>query len=262
MGRTVGEQQKNSTVKPDLLDGRLADNRKISIYLGNRGCPFGQPFLNSKLTVRIYIMKYDKKKALGIIINAAKKYDEYLKSQNFIIIYKKENLQSYVEVGFRDLNFLHLTGVQTKISAQRFYDLCIDGKLSEKDFEIDNAGKVQQKLIVLPYLHELLYHNCMIGDFINSGIMIRADYFVGDTKAVLSVGFRNGKNIDMPVTLFNEDVRKLIKPSCKVIAIFRKAYDEEKYMECTYHAKDIDLAKVSFPENVKTDLLVSGSDET
>jgi len=29
----------------------------------------------------------------------------------------------------------------------------------------------------------------MIGDFINSGIYLKTDYFVGDTKAVLSVGF-------------------------------------------------------------------------
>ena len=58
-------------------------------------------------------MKYDKKKALGIIVNAAKKYDEYLKLLNFIIIYQSGSTQNFVEVGFRDFNFLHLTGVQT-----------------------------------------------------------------------------------------------------------------------------------------------------
>ncbi len=96
-----------------------------------------------------------------------------------------------------------------------------ESKLSEHDFEIDNKGKVQQKLMVLPYLSELLYHHCMIGDFINSGICIRADYFVGDTRAVLSVGFRTGKRIDFPVTLYNEDVRKLSQPTNKVLAIFQ-----------------------------------------
>ena len=75
--------------------------------------------------------------------------------------------------------------------------------------------------MVLPYLSELLYHHCMIGDFINSGICIRADYFVGDTRAVLSVGFRTGKRTDFPVTLYNEDVRKLSQPTNKVLAIFQ-----------------------------------------
>ena len=46
-------------------------------------------------------------------MNAAKKYDEYLKLLNFIIIYQSGSTQNFVEVGFRDLNFLHLTGVQT-----------------------------------------------------------------------------------------------------------------------------------------------------
>ena len=72
--------------------------------------------------------------------------------------------------------------------------------------------------MVLPFLHELLYHNCMIGDFIDSGICIKADYFVGNTKAVLSVGFRFGKNADFPVTLYKEDVRKLSQPTNKVLA--------------------------------------------
>ena len=75
--------------------------------------------------------------------------------------------------------------------------------------------------MVLPYLAELLYHHCMIGDFINSGICIRADYFVGDAKAVLSVGFRTGKKTDFPVTLYKEDVRKLSQPTDKVLTIFQ-----------------------------------------
>ena len=101
-------------------------------------------------------MKYDKKKALAVIVEAAKEYDRNLKSQHFMIVYQKGKEQQYVEIGFRDLNFLHLTGVQTKLSAQRFYDMCLDGKLAERDFEIDTKGKVQQKLKVLPYLHKLL----------------------------------------------------------------------------------------------------------
>ena len=83
-----------------------------------------------------------------------------------------------------------MTGVKARLSAQQFYSACLDGKLSENDFEIDDKGKVQQKLMVLPRLSELLYN----GNFINSGIFIRADYFVGNTKAVYSVGFRTGNS--------------------------------------------------------------------
>lgn len=196
-------------------------------------------------------MKYDKKKALEIIVEAAKQYDKWLKSNHFLIFYQKGKEQDFVEVDFRDLNFLHLTGIKTKLSAQRFFSLCIDGKLSEKDFDLDTKGKAQQKLMVLPFLHELLYHNCMIGDFINSGVLIKSDYFVGDTKAVLSVGFRSGKTVDMPDTLYKENVKKLIKPVCKVLAIFKKPYNQQTYTECTYCSKGINLSELSLSDKVE-----------
>lgn len=178
--------------------------------------------------------KYNKRTALKIIVDAAKEFNKKLNDKHFLIIYQECGQTKNVSVGFRDMNFLHMTGVTTKLSAQRFYSACLDGKLSENDFEIDNKGKVQQKLTVLPYLSELLYTNCMIGNFINSGIYIRADYFIGNTKAVLSVGFRIGKSVDFPVSLYSEDVRKLSQPTNKVLAIFVKDYQQPNYTECTY----------------------------
>lgn len=113
-------------------------------------------------------------------------------------------------------------------------------------------GRAQQKLAVLPYLSDLLYGNCMVGDFINSGITIRADYFVGDTKAVISVGFRRGKSADVPVTLYHEDIRKLSNPTCKVLAIFSKQYNMEYYSKCTYLSKGIIIEEL--PNDVKDKL--------
>lgn len=195
--------------------------------------------------------KYSKKAALQIIVDAAKKFDKKLNDKHFLIIYQESGKTKSVCVGFRDMNFLHMTGVRTKLSAQQFYSACLDGKLSENDFELDNKGKVQQKLMVLPYLSELLYNNCMIGNFINSGICIRADYFVGNTKAVLSVGFRGGKKIDFPVTLYKEDVRKLSQPTNKVLAIFVKDYWQMNYTECTYLSKGQQIHKLSLSEEVE-----------
>ena len=200
--------------------------------------------------------KYDKKAALKIMIEAAKQYEEKLNDKHFLIVYREGKYIKTVDVGFRDMNFLHMTGVKTRLSAQQFYAACLESKLSEYDFEIDNKGKVQQKLIVLPYLPELLYHQCMIGDFINSGICIRADYFVGDAKAVLSVGFRTGKKTDFPVTLYKEDVRKLSQPTNKVLAIFSKHYKEQHYDNCTYLAKNQSIHELRVSDKVSEMILV------
>lgn len=206
---------------------------------------------NLFVTKGVCMAKYDKKSALQIIVNAAKEYDVKLKNKHFLVVYQGESRAETVCVGFRDMNFLHMTGVKTGVSAQQFYSACIDGKLSENDFEIDEKGKVQQKLMVLPYLSELLYNNCMIGNFINCGICIRADYFVGNTKAFLSVGFRTGKSVDFPVSLYNEDVRKLSQPTNKVLAIFVKDYHQQSYKECTYLSKGQVIHKLPLIEEMK-----------
>lgn len=197
------------------------------------------------------MIKYDKKSALQIIVNAAKAYDLRLKNKHFLIIYQEGSVIKEACVGFRDMNYLHMTGVSSRLSAQQFYSACLDGKLSPNDFEIDDKGKVQQKLTVLPYLADLLYHNCMIGKFVNNGIYIRADYFVGNTRGVFSVGFRAGKTVDFPVTLYREDVRKLSNPTNKVLAIFVKNFCRNIYEECTYLSKGQELQKLPLPKAVE-----------
>lgn len=207
-------------------------------------------------------MAVDKKKAIRTIVEAASNYEKHLNGRSFLIVYKEKNTHKYVEVIFRNWHFLHLTGLKTKMSAVQFYEACLDNRLSEKDVLFDNNGKAGQKIQVLPYLHELLYHNCMIGDFINSGVMIQADYFVGDTKLVLSVGFRKESDRDVPVTLYSGDVRKLTNPTNKVLAIFMRCYPEKEYKETSYVAKGVNIAELELPAEVVIPDKMDGNDST
>lgn len=196
-------------------------------------------------------MKYDKNRAIDIIVKAAANYKKNLQDRVFLIIYQEKDTIKTVQVGFRDNHFLHLTGVKTSLSAKRFYEKCISHKLSLEDIQLDKNGKVQQKLMVLPFLHELLYNNCMIGEFIESGICIKADYFIGNTKAILSVGFRFGKNVDFPVSLYKEDIRKLSQPTNKVFAILVKDYRQLYYTQCTYLSKEQKIEDLLNSEEIK-----------
>lgn len=195
---------------------------------------------------------YNAESALPIILQAAKDYDKKLKDRHFLIVYRKKKGLGSCCVGFRGIHFLHLTGVRTGMSASMFYSACLSGRLSIKDISVDKKGKAQQKLAVLPYLSELLYHNCMIGDFIGSGISIKADYFIGNTRAVLSVGFRGNGAVDIPVTLYNENIKKLSNPTCKVLAIYSKLFHNDKFSECTYLSKGYETGR--FPEAVRKQL--------
>lgn len=186
----------------------------------------------------------DIKTAIKIVTEAAKQYDVYLNDRHFMVVYQEGSEQKYVKFGFRDMNFLHLTGIKTTLKAKQFYQVCLDHKLAEKDIVGFTKGSTQQKLSVLPHLSKIFYNNCMIGYSIDNGVYLQADYFVGNTKAVLSVGFRFGKTVDYPVTLYNGDVRKMISPACKVLAIFSKQYNDTEYNKCTYLSKGQQIEKL------------------
>ena len=75
-------------------------------------------------------MAIDKGKAINIIIEAVHNYDFYLKNKTFMIVFKKGEEINNVEVTFRSWHFLHLTGLKSKLTAQKFYEACIDNRLS------------------------------------------------------------------------------------------------------------------------------------
>ncbi len=109
----------------------------------------------------------DKKKAIAIITRAAKLYHDRLEDQKVLFIYGVPAIISkqindnkdiitdihYYEVVFRRTNFLHLTGVtlnkETTKSSINFYEKCLAGRLSEKDFSFAKDGSTEQKLAVL-----------------------------------------------------------------------------------------------------------------
>ena len=63
---------------------------------------------------------YNKEDALKIIVDVATEYEGRLRDNHFLIIYSQKNKISTVQVGFRDSNYLHMTGVKSRLSAPVF----------------------------------------------------------------------------------------------------------------------------------------------
>ena len=57
-------------------------------------------------------------------------------------------------------------------------------------------------------------------------------------KNFISVGFRTGESFDVPVTLYNEDIRRLTYQPEKIIAVWEKPIGGERYEELTYSRID------------------------
>lgn len=66
----------------------------------------------------------------------------------------------------------------------------------------------------------------------------------GQSFLLLRYKWRN--TIDFPVTLYNEDVRKLSQPTNKVLAIYTKYYNEQSYNTCAYIAKNLNITLDEF----------------
>lgn len=97
------------------------------------------------------------------MIKEAKRYKEiYVDYEYLICSTAFENRDYYIVDAEKD-NYQHLTGVHSQISAQSFFDKCLDGSLSEEDFDFIKKGQdeksvkgtVRRKIKALPDMMEL-----------------------------------------------------------------------------------------------------------
>lgn len=184
-------------------------------------------------------MKKDKQSIIKELHRCAVIYDTYYANKNFLIVYKEGNQFMYKQLVFKKQNFKHLTGINTKMSAEVFYTACLNQRLSSKDVELKSNGTTQLKLKVFPQMKSLFSVPTLIGDFNNNGFSLRVDYLMGDMKRIVSLGFKQNNEFDVPQSLLSEDVKKLTQKSHKVIAIWIKNVNETSYQDLGYIAKGI-----------------------
>lgn len=135
--------------------------------------------------------KEEKKKAIRqLIIDAAKVYSHSLAGKTFLYVYGEE----YFEVTFPIENFLHLTGVTSRLNAKEFYKNAKSGKITVQQFYFDprhiyaNAKKKLPCLIRLPELTNTMV--CIIKNLNTLTIV----YKLGVTNLEFTLGLT--ENID------------------------------------------------------------------
>jgi len=188
------------------------------------------------------LKNYTENEAIKILYNSAQAYQKYLVDKSFLIIYKKENTYYHTSVSFNKQNFRHLSGIITDYHAGNFYKLCMDKRLPPSSISFKRDGNTNRKLMILPAMTEMFCHKCWIGTTIHNDISIESDYFVGDTRCVLSVGFRYGENnTDYPVTLLYRSLRESVETPYKVYAILVKNRGEKLYKSDINYYIDADF---------------------
>lgn len=205
--------------------------------------------------------KYTKEQAIKTVIRCAEAYKENPVNKNLLFICQdKHKRTAAIEFTFDASNFLHLTGLKVKksrsgaegttssVSAKEFYEKCLAHRLSASDFELAEDGTTPLKLDVLPKLISRNLSATMIGDYNSLNPKLLTDKLVGNTAACMGFVPSGPKKRYVPNTVLKVDIRDYIKNQARVIAVYRKPADSERYEELTYSAKKIEWDTVIYPE--------------
>ncbi len=182
------------------------------------------------------------------ILDAAKVYSISLAGKNFLYVYGEE----YFEVSFPIDHFLHLTGVETKLSARAFYKDAKKGKLASNQFYFSDRhsfANAKKKLPCLKRLPELTNDIvCILKDMETVSITYRLsvtnlEFTLGLIEGVCSHD-EGKRRLFFPRSLRVEDssVRKSADGEI-VDFIFSKDASYTKYTDLLVEDKDKNIPK-------------------
>lgn len=196
---------------------------------------------------------FTKEKALWIIVECAKQYKENLADRTLLFVCTdREKRIKLLEVSFDASNYHHLTGckLSKQITAQDFFQRCLEHRLSVEDFELTSDGTVEMKLKVLPLLVKKNLSANSVGDYMAKNPKLYTEKLAGSVKGCMGfVKTSSGRYV--PNTVLNIDMRKYIKSPLRIIATYSKKKHEQRYEELVYKAKKVELDRVVYPEEYK-----------
>lgn len=183
--------------------------------------------------------KFTIQDTFSILRTAAQGYRDKLSFREFRLVYDNGNHGiDTKDIVFKPEHFKHLTGIKTKMDAGWFYEACLNHRLSPDDIVFDKKGNTQRKLEVIRRVPSLLYSPCWIGESSNNDVYIHAWFYVGDTKCVISLGFREKAGKVFPVTLKKESVRLNVKKVLKVRAVAVRSFRGDEEWQIAYCEKE------------------------
>ena len=196
----------------------------------------------------------DKKEAVRIITSCAKIYHQELENKNLLFLFGYQDHAESFEAAFLPKNFLHLTGIRPNstdfVDSSDFYEKCLKGQLSPKEFNFASNGTTALKLRILPELMKIHKTAKMVGEYNFSKSLLITEKLAGNITAC--EGFVRDDKYYIPNTALKEDIRDLVqKPYKRMLAVFRKEKDKPLYSELCYTAKGVELPSLSLPDYIR-----------
>ncbi|MBQ9438908.1 MAG: hypothetical protein IJU50_11340 [Lachnospiraceae bacterium] len=103
-------------------------------------------------------------------VQYAPQYYSHFVLCDYLLISDAFSAHPYYIVQAEKDNYLHLVGVSTSLSARSFFDKCLNGTLTEDDFEISSHGQsekaskgsIRRKIKSLPLIANLVSSSCRV----------------------------------------------------------------------------------------------------
>ena len=151
-------------------------------------------------------MKNYKQTCLKLLNEAAKKYQTLIGKDFIIESTDFKNRDRYV-LRFYEGNFLHLTGVKTKIKPAILFERVLNNQLASDDFDCDSTKELKG------YTQEKIPHLLSINLFFNSPLEIQENYsrgkvtcLIAASEGTFTLGFTGGTGPLNPMTLLNRNM--------------------------------------------------------
>ena len=156
------------------------------------------------------------------LILAAKNYSKLINKKIVIsseyFVFKKKYI-----IRFYDTNFLHLTGVKTKLPPKDFFRKCLNETIDETEFDCESNKKLKG-LVRLKMMNLI-----NINTFFDKELSIQEDYEKGSIRCVVAasnvtctIGFADAKYYVRPKTLLEGNRLNKDKPIYIVEPIMQK----------------------------------------
>ena len=192
----------------------------------------------------------NKHSALQIILQCAQEFEVYLKNQNLMFLLSDKNGKvSFFESVFQTKHFKHLTGIKTDLGSNDFYRACINGKLSEDNFELLKTTDL--KLQVLSQAMHIEKTAKMCGEFNNNGFDLYTQKLVGNIQVCVGMVQSENRGYYVPNTVLKSDIRdKSVPPVMKIVCVLKKGTRDSHYNQICAVGKNINLTEIKFPQQV------------
>lgn len=245
MCRTVGRQQKNLKSCRVYIPNSWRTTEKAIAKRGHSELRGGLSsfFVN-------YGGFMNKHAALQTILQCAQEFEVYLKNQNLLFLLSDKNGKtSFFESVFQSKHFKHLTGIKTDLGSNDFYRACINGKLSEKDFELLKTTDL--KLQVLSQAMHIEKTAKMCGEFNNNGFDLYTQKLVGNIQVCVGMVQSEIRGYYVPNTVLQSDIRdKTVPPVMKIVCVLKKEIKDRYYNQICAVGKNINLTEIQYPQQV------------